>query len=117
MLDASDYALYSLLGGRCSRRWSWLINLGIEPAVMRHPDGLHAELPLDGLVDQRGPLGIPRGSATAALAWPLSRFYAEPRVFGLILAKAALLPLIGALRSPADAPPAGRDAGLWIAFT
>ena len=77
----------------------WLSDLGIHPALIRHPKGDHKEFLLTGWI-----MGLARGtglSVCAALAaWPLADFYGEPTLLGVLLVL-AVRPFLFAIRSPA----------------
>jgi O-antigen/teichoic acid export membrane protein len=76
----------------------WLSDLGIQPALIRHPDGDKPTFLATGWW-----LGLWRGTAlsaiAAALSWPLAQSYGQPAL-ALVLACLALRPVIIALRSP-----------------
>lgn len=77
----------------------WLSDLGIYPALIRHPKGDQRDFLLTGWI-----MGLGRGtllSVSAGLAaWPLASFYDEPQLLGVLLVLAAR-PLLFAIRSPA----------------
>lgn len=77
----------------------WLSDLGIQPALIRHEKGDQKSHLLTGWM-----MGLGRGtllSVFAALsAWPLSAFYDEPTLFGVLMVL-AMRPVLLALRSPA----------------
>ncbi len=76
----------------------WLSDLGVQPALVRHPDGGTFAYLSTGWW-----MGLWRGLAlsavAAALSWPLAKAYGQPALF-LVLAALALRPAIMALRSP-----------------
>ena len=76
----------------------WLSDLGIHPALIRHPKGDQREFLLTGWI-----MGLVRGSGlsicAALAAWPLSDFYSEPSLLGILLVLAAR-PFLFAIRSP-----------------
>ena len=77
----------------------WLSDLGIQPALIRHPRGGTREFLETGWL-----MGLLRGAfltaAAAGLAFPLSRFYHQPTLLGVLLV-IAVRPLVLSLRSPA----------------
>lgn len=77
----------------------WLSDLGIQPALIRHEKGDRPEYLNTGWM-----MGVGRGiilsTCAAAAAWPLSEFYGEATLLG-VLWVLALRPLLFALRSPA----------------
>ena len=77
----------------------WLADMGVTPALVRHPDGERAEWLLTGWWLTLG-RGAVLALATAALAFPLAAFYDQPALGWVVLALAAR-PLVVALRSPA----------------
>lgn len=77
----------------------WLSDLGIVPALIRHPEGDTPRFLLTGWWMTVG-RGIGLAVAAAMLAWPLSLVYEQPELFP-VLAVLAIRPAIFALRSPA----------------
>lgn len=77
----------------------WLSDLGIQPALVRHEKGGNPEYLRTGWT-----MGLGRGTllslAAAVAAWPLSQFYEEPTLFGVLLVL-AMRPVLFAVRSPA----------------
>ncbi len=76
----------------------WLSDLGVAPAVIRHPRGDDKDVLSSGwwLTVYRG-FGL---SAVAAMtAWPVALFYDQPQLAG-ILAVLAMRPALMSLRSP-----------------
>ena len=92
----------------------WLSDVGVMPALVRHPHGGESEWLLVGWW-----IGLTRGlglSAAAALAaMPLALFYRQPELTGVMLAL-ALRPALMALRSPAM-PRLRRDLEYRALFT
>ena len=76
----------------------WLSDLGLQPAVIRHPDGER-----DRVVSTAWWIGLIRGlvltGLAAAAAAPLAAFYASPGLTG-VLVLIGLKPLLMSLRSP-----------------
>ena len=76
----------------------WLSDLGVQPALIRHPEGGKFSYLCTGWW-----MGLWRGLALSgvaiALAWPLAQAYGQPALF-LVLAALAIRPAIMALRSP-----------------
>ena len=76
----------------------WLSDLGIQPALVRHPEGGGPTYLSTGWW-----LGLGRGftlsAVTAVLAWPLAMSYGQPAL-APILAALALRPAFNAIRSP-----------------
>lgn len=77
----------------------WLSDLGIHPALIRHPKGNRDDYLSTGwwIALYRG-IGL--SIVAAACAWPASSFYNAPELFGVLIVL-ALRPLLMALRSPA----------------
>lgn len=77
----------------------WLSDLGVLPAILRHPRGCESDVLSSGWW-----LGLYRGVSLTvmgiATAWPVSMFYEQPELFG-VLAVIALRPVLMSLRSPA----------------
>lgn len=77
----------------------WLTDFGVVPALLRHPNGHQPEWLLVGWW-----IGIGRGVGLSLLAMvavlPLSRWYHQPELHGLMMAL-AMRPFLMALRSPA----------------
>lgn len=77
----------------------WLSDLGIVPALIRHEKGGSREYLLTGWW-----MGITRGAGlslfAAIAAYPLSQFYGQPELLGVLIIL-AIRPLLMALRSPA----------------
>lgn len=77
----------------------WLSDLGIYPALIRHPKGDQREFLLTGWI-----MGLGRGAlltvSAGLAALPLASFYDEPQLLGVLLVLAAR-PLLFAIRSPA----------------
>jgi O-antigen/teichoic acid export membrane protein len=76
----------------------WLSDLGVQPALVRHPQGDQRPF-----LDTGWLIGVGRGAglslAAAGLAWPLAAFYNQPELLGVLLVM-ALRPALMALRSP-----------------
>jgi O-antigen/teichoic acid export membrane protein len=76
----------------------WLADLGVVPALLRHPDGGKPEWLLVGWW-----IGLGRGAglsvAAFAAAGPLAAWYGKPELFA-VLAMLAVRPIVMALRSP-----------------
>ena len=77
----------------------WLSDLGIHPALIRHPDGSKPEYLLTGWTMAVG-RGLILTCCAAASAYPLAMFYEEPALLGVLLVL-AMRPLLLSLRSPA----------------
>ena len=77
----------------------WLSDLGVLPAILRHPRGGDRDVLSSGWW-----LGLYRGVfltlAGITVAWPVSQFYQQPQLFA-VLAVIALRPALMSLRSPA----------------
>jgi O-antigen/teichoic acid export membrane protein len=76
----------------------WFSDLGVQPALVRHPEGGRREFLNTGWWMNLG-RGLVLMTATAVLAYPLALAYRRPELFG-VLATLALWPAIMALRSP-----------------
>ena len=76
----------------------WLSDMGVTPALIRHPKGAEKEYLSTGwwITLMRG-VGLT--AVAAACAWPAALFYEEPQLFG-VLSVLALRPLLMGLRSP-----------------
>lgn len=91
---------YGILGSALAvvTTLEWLSDLGIQPTLVRHERGEER-----GFLDAGWWLGLGRGctltALAAACAWPLSAFYGQPELLGVLLAL-ALRPALMALRSP-----------------
>ena len=76
----------------------WLSDLGLQPAVIRHPHGESTRV-----VSTAWWLGLVRGIVLTAIAWmaaaPLGAFYETPELVGVLLVM-AVRPLLISLRSP-----------------
>lgn len=76
----------------------WLSDLGLQPAVIRHPNGEAVEV-----TSTAWWLGLVRGVVLSGLAWaaavPLADFYQTPALAS-VLAIMAVRPLLISLRSP-----------------
>lgn len=77
----------------------WLSDLGVLPAILRHPRGGERDVLSSGWW-----LGLYRGFFLSLMgvliAWPVSVFYQQPELFG-VLAMISLRPALMSLRSPA----------------
>ena len=86
LLLPADFGLVTLAAG-FSQGIDSLAALGVEEAVIRE------ERPTPELYDSAFTINVIRGAATAAAvagaAWPVARFFADPRLFPVILALAA----------------------------
>ena len=76
----------------------WLSDMGVQPALIRHPKGTQKEYLSTGWWITLY-LGLGLTSVGVACAWPASVFYEEPQLLG-VLAVLALRPAIMGLRSP-----------------
>ena len=80
----------------------WLSDLGIQPALVRHPQGMEPEYLRTGWL-----MGLSRGAGisllAAALALPLASFYEQPELLGVLLVL-AVRPFLMALQ-PRTADP------------
>lgn len=76
----------------------WLSDLGVQPAIIRHPRGDDRDVLSSGwwLILYRGFL---LSAVAILLAFPVSHFYAQPQLAG-VLAVLALRPALMSLRSP-----------------
>lgn len=97
LLDPADYAIFATAMAVVTTL-ELFSDLGILPALMRHPEGGRREFLETGwwMNLARG-LGL--SAVAAALAWPLSRWYEQPVLFPVLLVLASRATLY-ALRSP-----------------
>lgn len=92
--------VYGLLGSALAvlTTLEWLSDLGIQPALVRHPQGMTPDFLSTGWS-----MGISRGVGisilASVLAWPLALLYRQPEWAGVLLVL-ALRPFLMALRSP-----------------
>ncbi len=92
---------YGLLGSALAvlTTLEWLADLGIQPALVRHPRGMEESFLRTGWT-----LGLVRGAAITGAgllcAGPVAAFSRQPALFG-ILAGLSLRPALFSLRSPA----------------
>ena len=76
----------------------WLSDLGVTPALLRHPEGGSTRYALTGWWMNLG-RGVMLSALAAGLAFPLALAYGQPAIAPVLLAL-SLRPLMMALRSP-----------------
>jgi O-antigen/teichoic acid export membrane protein len=98
LLVPSDYGLFGTATAVLTTM-EWLCDLGIHPALIRHPDGMRPEYLSTGWW-----INVSRGAMLMVLAWaltvPLSIYWFDQRGLVPILLALSLRPFLLTLRSP-----------------
>ena len=92
--------IYGILGSAMAvlTTLEWLSDIGVQPALVRHPKGNRPEYLITGWWT-----GLGRGCLLAAVAatcaWPWAEFCREPQLFPVLLV-ISVRPILYSLRSP-----------------
>ncbi len=92
--------IYGILGSAMAvlTTLEWLSDVGVQPALVRHPKGNQPEYLITGWW-----MNLARGcllaSIAAACAWPWAEFCRQPQLFAVLLVMSAR-PILYGLRSP-----------------
>lgn len=92
--------MYGILGSAMAvmTTLEWLSDIGVQPALVRHPQGNRPEYLITGWWTNLG-RGFLLASIAALCAWPWAEFCRQPQLFAVLLVM-SVRPILHSLRSP-----------------